>query len=298
MTDTQDALFREAIAAVDAGDVAKLDRLLTEVPTLAQQRLETPGDWLRSQVGEALEDFFQRPYLLWFVAEDPVRNGSLPPNIAEIARTIISAAKRAGTGDLQEQLDYALQLVCWSWIAPQCGVQIDLIDVLLDSGASPAGAPDNALVNGNRAAADHLLNRGAPLSLTTAIGLGRWEGAAKLLQTAGQRDRQTALVQAALHGNVEGLKVVLQTDVEVSEPSPDLYSHATPLHHAVWSGSFDAVKVLIDAGADPFAKDLVHEGTPLDWAEYAAKTHADRDKRTDYSAIGEYLRHVMNVDAA
>jgi hypothetical protein len=298
MISTFDASFREAVAAVDSGDVPKLSRLLTAEPMLAAERLESPGDWLKAQIGDALEGFFKRPYLLWFIAEDPVRNGSLPANIADVARTIISEAKRAGAGSLQEQLDYALQLVCWSWIAPRCGVQIDLIDVLLDAGASPAGAPDDALVNGNRAAAEHLLARGAPISLTVAIALGRWEEVPNLLQSASKRDRQTALVQAALHGNVDGLKAMLQADVEVSKPSPDLYGHAAPLHHAVWSGSLDAVKVLIDAGADCAAKDTEHEATPLGWAEYAEETQTDPEQAARYSAIAEYLRYVMRVDAA
>lgn len=298
MTTTFDASFREAVAAVDSGDVPKLRRLLTADPVLARERLESPGDWLKAQIGDALGGFFQRPYLLWFIAEDPVRSGSLPANIADIARTIISEARLAGAGSLQEQLDYALQLVCWSSIAPRCGVQIDLIDVLLDAGASPAGAPDNALVNGNRAAAEHLLVRGAPLSLTVAIALGRWKEVPNLLRSASKRDRQTALVQAALHGNVDGLEAMLQADVEVSEPSPDLYGHATPLHHAVWSGTLDAVKVLVDAGADLAAKDTVHEATPLGWAEHAEDTQTNPEKAARYSAIAEYLRRVMSVDAA
>jgi ankyrin repeat protein len=295
---TFDASFREAVAAIDAGDVPKLGGLLTAEPKLVRERLESPGDWLKAQIGDALEGFFQRPYLLWFIAEDPVRNGSLPANIADIARTIISEVKRAAADTLQEQLDYALHLVCWSWIAPQCGVQIDLIDVLLDAGASPVGAPDNAMVNGNRAAAEHLLARGAPLSLTVAVALGRWEEVLNLLQSASRRDRQTALVQAALHGNVEGLKAMLQADVDVSKASPALYAHATPLHHAVWSGSLDAVKVLVDAGADLAAKDTEYEATPLGWAEYAEETQTDPVKAVRYSAIAHYLRHVMTVDAA
>ena len=89
-------------------------------------RLESPGDWLRVQIGDALDGFFQRPYLLWFVAEDPVRNGSLPPNIGNVARTMIEAAVRADSYGQQEQFDYVLQLVCWSWIAPRCGVQVGM----------------------------------------------------------------------------------------------------------------------------------------------------------------------------
>jgi hypothetical protein len=287
---TLDAAFREAVAAIDSGDLPTLERLLAVDPRLVRERLESPGEWLKAQTGDALGGFFARPYLLWFIAEDPVRNGTLPTNIADITRTIIDAGKRAAAGNLQEQLDYALQLVCWSWIARQCGVQLELIDVLLDAGASAVGAADSALVNGNRAAAEHLLTRGAPVSLTAAVALGRWEEVATLLQSASERDRQTAFVQAALHGNAEGLRALLAAGVEVDKPSPDLYAHATPLHHAVWSGSLDAVRLLVEAGADLTATDTENEATPLGWAEYATETE-NPEKAARYSAIADYLRH-------
>src|SRR5262245_43790017 len=119
-----DTLFERAVAAMDAGDVALLKRHLVEQPQLVRERLETPGAWLRDKVGDALDGFFARPYLLWFVAEDPVRNGKLPANIGRVAETIISGARRVHVESLSEQFDYALRLVCWSWIARECGVQI------------------------------------------------------------------------------------------------------------------------------------------------------------------------------
>ena len=172
-----DDLFRSAVAAIDAGDIAALERVLTARPTLACERLESPGAWLRDKIGAAADGFFAKPYLLWFVAEDPVRNGTLPANIVEVARTILRAAQRNCADGLQEQLDYALRLVALSWIARDCGVQLGLIDVLLDAGASPERAPDNALVNNNVAAAEHLVERGAPLTLATALCLARWDDA-------------------------------------------------------------------------------------------------------------------------
>jgi peptide-methionine (S)-S-oxide reductase len=155
-----DELFCSAVAAIDAGDVAGLDRLVAAHPALVRQRLDEPGAWLRDKVGGALDGFFQKPYLLWFVAEDPVRNARLPANIADVTRAIIRAARREGVETLQEQLEHALRLVSWSWIARDCNVQIDLIDALIDAGASPDGNPDNALVNGNFGAARHLVERG------------------------------------------------------------------------------------------------------------------------------------------
>lgn len=56
-----DAKFREAVSAIDAGDIAKLQRLITANPALVRDRLESPGAWLRDVVGGALAGFFQRP---------------------------------------------------------------------------------------------------------------------------------------------------------------------------------------------------------------------------------------------
>ena len=94
-----DSLFRDAVSAIDAGDVTALERLLAAHSRLVRERLDSPGAWLRDKVGGALAGFFEKPYLLWFVAEDPVRNGKLPKNIAEVARTIIDVAKREGVSE-------------------------------------------------------------------------------------------------------------------------------------------------------------------------------------------------------
>ena len=62
-------------------------------------------------------------------------------------------------------------------------------------------------------------------------------------------------------------------------PATSSSSNVSALHHAVYSGSLDAVNVLVDAGADLRIADKVHDGTPLDWAEYGK--HAE---------IAAYLR--------
>src|SRR3989475_6121154 len=281
-----DSLFRDAVSAIDAGEVAELERLLTAHRELARGRLQSPGGWLRDKVVGAFDGFFQRPYLLWFVAEDPVRNGKLPRNIAQVTRTIIQAAKRDGGDSLREQLDYALQLVSWSWIAKQCGVQIELIDVLVDAGASPDGNPENALVNGNFAAAEHLVQRGATLTLATALCLGRWDDVTRLAGAASARDRQFGLVLAAQSGRPDALTRVIDLGIDLNSPSPDLYSPATALHHAVGSGSLEAVKVLVEAGANLSTRDTAWNGTPLDWAEHYQGEH----QRRQYAEIAAYLR--------
>jgi hypothetical protein len=268
MMSAVDALFSEAVSAIDRGNVAELEHIFAQHPSLVRERLEDPGAWLRDKVGKALDDFFARPYLLWFVAEDPVRNGVLPSNIADVAGTIVRAIGREAMDSSQEQIDYALRLVAWSWIARDCGVQIALLDVLLDAGATADGRPEDALVNGNLAAAGHLVERGARLPLATALCLGRWSDAARLGVTASAQEKQFALTMCALRGKAEALAQLIGLGVDLGMPSPDLYSHATALHHAVYSGSLETVKVLVEAGAPLDVKDSAYGGTPLGWADY------------------------------
>lgn len=288
--ETLDGLFQQAVSAIDAGDVAALEPFLAEHPELVRERLDSPGAWLREKVGGAIDGFFQRPYLLWFVAEDPVRNGKLPRNIAEIARVIIQAAQRGGVNSLREQLDYALRLVCWSWIARECGVQIELIDVLTDAGASVDGThSDAAIYNGNFAAAEHLLERGAPVTLSTALCLGRWADVERLARTASLGAKQDAFVLAALKGQAEALRRMLALGVDATTVSAQTQSHGTALHHAVWSRSLEAVRVLVEAGADLNRRDTIYSATPLGWA-----THGQQEKKESrakqYGEIAAYLR--------
>jgi ankyrin repeat protein len=285
-----DPQFREAVAAIDAGDVAALEQLLAADPRLARDRLDAPGTWLSDRIDKALKGFFRRPYLMWFVAEDPVRNGRLPANIADVTRTIIAAATREAPRSLQEQLDYTLRLVAWSGVARECGVQIALIDVLVDAGASPKGTATDALVNGHLAAAGHLVERGDPLTLATAVCLGRTDDIPLVLPNATRDDRRNALVLAALNGLPEALATLIDLGVSANARSTDIYSHATALHHAVASGSLEAVRVLVEAGAETDARDSVHDGTPLDWAEHYVDEPGTDARAGDYAGIAAFLR--------
>lgn len=285
-----DANFCAAVTAIDAGDLTALRACLEADPRLVRDRLTVPGAWLRDLVKGALDGFFREPYLLWFVAEDPVRNGRLPANIAAVAQTIIDSARRERADTLHEQLQYALLLVSWSWIARQCGVQLALLDVLVDAGASPDPGPTNALVNRNTAAAEHLVNRGARLTLPSAICLGRWNEATDLFDAADDPKKQFAFVLAALNGHAAALQWMIAAGVDPNRPSNDLYSHGTPLHHAVSSGSLDAVKVLVEAGASLTTADTAWRGTPLGWAEHYVADDQGTGSGKQYREIVEYLR--------
>lgn len=285
-----DSLFREAASAIDAGDIVRLERLLAAHPRLARHRLKSPGVWLRSQIGAALDGFFKHPYLLWFVTEDAVRTGKLPANVAALARAIIQAARRGGVKNLQEQLDSTLHFAVCSRVGREDGLQLELLDVLIDAGASTDGAPVQALICYNAAAAGHLLKRGASLTLPAAVCLERWDDVMRLGRTASARDKQVALALAALNGKSQGLARLLPLGVDVNAFSTGFYTHATPLHHAVWSGSLDAVKVLVAAGANLATKDKAEHATPLGWAEYAQSLPERSAPGTRYAEIAAYLR--------
>jgi ankyrin repeat protein len=286
---SRDQLFARAVAAIDRGDASGLRALLREHPDLASQRLESPGAWLRQAVGGALDGFFARPYLLWFVAEDPVRQNTLPPNIVEIASLIVEEARLQAAESLQAQLDHALRLVAWSGVAARCGVQLGLIDVLVEAGAVPAENANNALVNRHLAAAERLIQLGGRLTLPPALCLDRWDEIPRLFAEANAGQRQFALVLAALNGKAEAVRWMLASGVPPNQPSGDLYSHGTPLHHAVCSGSLETVKAMIEGGADATIADTAWNGTPLGWALHYV-SEAGPDRVAAYQEIARYLR--------
>ena len=292
MNDSQllDGLFRQAIAAIDSGDAVALERLLADHPRLVRDRLKAPGDWLRGQIGPALDGFFKRPYLLWFLTEDAVRTGRLPANVAELARIMIRAAKRTGVRDLQQQLDSTLHFTICSPIGREDGRQLELLDVLIEAGASTDGAPVQALICYNATAAERLLERGARLTLPAALCLERWDDVARLAPEATAKEKQVALGLAALNGKAEGLARLVSFGVDLDAFTVTFYTHATPLHHAVWSGSLDAVKVLVEAGARLTTKDRAERATPLGWAEYAETLPETARRGKQYTEIAAYLR--------
>jgi peptide-methionine (S)-S-oxide reductase len=252
--------FLKAVEAVDSGDVEGLDALVAADPGLLRDRVEW-GD-----------GYFRRPYLLWFVAENPIRNGTLPANIVAVTRAVIQAAKRNAVPSLPEQVDYALGLVCSGRVPRECGVQGDLIDTLLDAGARPDGAVLPALAHREVAAAERVFERGAALTLPLAVCTGRSDDVARLVPAASHGDVQVALAAAALYGLPEMLTRLMAAGADVSAYAPPgFHPHATPLHHAVDSGSLEAVKRLVDAGAPLDAKDRTYSGTPLEWAEHLGR---------------------------
>jgi peptide-methionine (S)-S-oxide reductase len=273
-------LFREAVTAIDSGNITLLEGLLSDHPNLVRERL-----------GDPTEGYFKNPYLLWFVADNPIRIDKLPANILDITRLLISFVRSEAPDSMQEQFDYALELAASGSVPQECGVQLELMDLLIDAGAKPGGG-ENALAHGNIAAAEHLIERGGKLTLTTAIGLKRMDDVARLAMGASKDDRTTALAMAAFYGKSHMISFLLGMGADPnSYPESDsgFHSHATPLHQAVSSGSLESVKVLVEAGANIKARDKVYDGTPLDWAEYLKRDNTDENAKRNFALIEEYL---------
>ncbi|MEZ6030702.1 MAG: hypothetical protein R3C46_13245 [Hyphomonadaceae bacterium] len=255
--DIRDPVFADAVAAIDAGGVAKLDGLLTAHPYLITDRLIT---------GE--EGYFADPYLLWFVAENPIRNHRLPANIVSVAMTIVDHLDRIAPPSRQEQLDYAVMLAATGMVPRECGVQLPLIDALVARGASPAGL-DTTVAHNETEAAQRLIHHGATVTLTAAIVLGLETDIARLLPASDAAARADALVVAANLGLTPGVARLLAAGADPTIRSARLHRHATALHEAALTGDVALCDMLVAAGASLTERDDIWNGTPAGWAAHA-----------------------------
>lgn len=74
-------VFCRAIEYLDSGDEDGLRSYLKQHPDIVQVSVEFEG-----------ENYFRNPSLLEFIAENPIRHGSLPSNIKEIAQVILDVS--------------------------------------------------------------------------------------------------------------------------------------------------------------------------------------------------------------
>ena len=283
-SDITDPLFLEAVEAIDSGNITSLKNLLTAHPRLVCDRLDHPT-----------EGYFKLPYLMWFVADNPIRTEKLPPNIVEVTRLLIYCLKQQAPESACDQLNYTLGLVATGRIPKECGVQIEMMDLLMDAGAKPGGGL-GAFAHGNIEAGKHLIDRGGKLTLGAAVCLEHMDDITRLLPSVNKGEQLAALAVAGFYGKANMIALLLSKGLDPNgypDSNTGFHSHATPLHQAVNSGSLDAVKLLVAAGAKLDVRDKIYDGTALDWAEYMQRDESfDTDQRKKFTLIADYLREV------
>ena len=263
--------FKRAIELIDAGDCVALAKMLDAQPRLLVDRVPLADD--------AAGAYFANPKLIWFVAENPVRNGTLPDNIANVVIAIIEAARKHAVAELKADLDYTLALVASGRVARETGAQEPLIQVLTGAGAQTNGAVMAALGHREVAAARCLLHCGADLSVQLAAGLDQADDVARLAVQATPADLQEAMTIAAVNGAEAAIGVLVRSGANPNLFNPKhLHAHSTPLHQAVDSGSLATVRALVDAGAAIDTRDTLFGGDARGWAHHLGQKE-----------IGDYL---------
>lgn len=267
----KDSVFRTAVDLLDAGDEIGLRSYLVKHSAVAKQR-----------VFFSMSDYFGQPTLLEFVAENPIRHRTLPPNAVAVAKVVLEAGAKEDVGAVNR----ALGLTASGLVARECGVQIGLIDLFCDYGGDAGKAVGAALAHGEFAAVEALIRRGAPMDLPTASATGRIEEAEERLPSASPADRHKALALASQFGRTEIVRILLKAGEDPNRYNPaGCHSHSTPLHQAALAGHVEVVKLLVESGADLTIKDILFGGTALGWAEHGGRTQVAEVLRGASSAV-------------
>ena len=255
----EDDAFRRAVDLLDAGDAAGLREHLRRHPKLVHQRLDFEG-W----------NYFRNPTLLEFIAENPIRRGSLPKNIVDVATVILDA------GPDPASRNTALGLVATGSVPLESGAVVPLIELLCGNGADPDGAIEAAALHGSLLAVRALLQRGARMTLPVAASLNSVADVQRLLAKASRAERHLALAIASQIGWIEVVRVLLDAGEDPNRYNPiGGHSHTTPLHQAALIGNDALVRLFIERGANPNTRDLMWDGTPADWARHEGHTEVE-----------------------
>ena len=264
-----DPTFRHAVDLLDSGDIGGLRSFLEQHPGLVHQRVVFEGG-----------NYFRNPALLEFVAENPIRHGKLPPNIAAVAKVILDAGAEPAA------MNETLGLVATGRVSRECGVQLALIGLLCDHGADPNGGIRGAILHGEFDAVHELMRRGARVDLPVAAALGRIGDFRRLLPNADGRERHLALAVAVGRNQIEIVRLLLDAGEDPNRYNPPgAHAHSTPLHQAAFGGHQELVQLLIERGARVDLKDIMWHGTPADWARHGGKKEVE-----------EYLRSVSGSE--
>jgi hypothetical protein len=131
---------------------------------------------------------------------------------------------------------------------------------------------NSCLANGRPEAAQYLADRGAPLDLEGAAGIGRLDLVKSFFNTDGSlkppatiAQRKDGFTWACEYGRTDVVEYLLDHGVEASEILPRPHKQ-TGLHWAAYGGHIDTVKALLKRRPRLDVRDASFGGTPLGWA--------------------------------
>ncbi|MEZ5963676.1 MAG: ankyrin repeat domain-containing protein [Planctomycetota bacterium] len=264
--------FELAVEALVTGDSASLEALLAAHPDLVHAR---------STRVTCFDPPVHRATLLHYVAANGVEahRQKTPPNAVAIARCLLQAgAEVDALASLYGGEHTTMSLLVSSTHPAQAGVQLPLVALLLDHGADADGFHRatnvrTALLFGFVEAAELLVSRGAKVDdLTLAAGLGRTEQVAHMVVRAAPADVQAALALAAMLGHTEAVRLLLDAGADPDRYNPSgMHAHATPLHQAALAGHMDVVVTLVERGARLDQCDKIWKGRPVHWARHGGR---------------------------
>ena len=277
--DSDIAKFEAAVDAIVKGDAATLHKLLRENPELVRARStrEHHSTLLHYVSANGVEDFRQKT----------------PQNIVEIAKMLLDA----GADVNAESSAYGGRSTTLGLAATSChpehaGVQIPLLQLLIDRGAIIDGpdsgsAVNGCLHNGRGEAAAFLASRGARLDLEAAAGVGRLDvvkgfftGGGALRPPATPQQLTDGFAWACEFGRTAVVEFLLGCGIKIDAKLK--HNGQTGLHWAAYGGHAGTVKLLLQHGAQVGAKDESFGGTPLEWALYAWGNSPDRNRTGCY----------------
>lgn len=285
--------FEDAVDAIISGDLATLDKLLNEHPTLAKARStrEHGATLLHYVSANGVESYRQRT----------------PQNIVQVATLLL----QAGADVNAESIAYGgrsttLGLTATSYHPQAAGVQLELLALLLEHGATidpsdGGSAVNNCLHNGRGQAAEFLAGRGARLDLEGASGVGRldvvrtfFDGAGRLNPGATQSQMNSGFAWACEFGRTEVVAFLLQNGMDADAKLT--HRGETGLHWAAYGAHVEIVKLLLEHVTRVDVKDTSHRSTPLEWAIFAWSNSGKSTPLDFYEVVAMLARAGATLD--
>lgn len=288
--------FESAADAIVTGDVASLEALIRRNPRLVRARStrDHRATLLHYVAANGHEGFRQRT----------------PKNALEVARVLLEAGADADAlADMYGHQCTTMQMLVSSGHPHAAGVQVSLVEILLDYGAAVDGVANDgsplmtALSFHYPKAAEALASRGAKIdNVISAAALGRVDLIDSFVAADGALRPHVPLVDgpwpnlpkdptvhlgyaltwACIFGRTEVVELLLRKGVDASARDGD----ATALHFAAAFGRMDLVRLLLKYGALLEALNS-HDGTVLDGAVWYAFNSPIEG--VDYAAVAREL---------